>query len=125
MLLNSFASLALIGLAAANLFDFLHNQNQQQPQRESLEQQIFASGCANYLCPDTLECEASPQKCPCLFPSSQLRCVLPNGEYLCISKPAGAFDGKYDDPKLNWKVDAKDDNVRDCGWITRTYKKGL
>jgi hypothetical protein len=28
----------------------------------------------------------------------------------------------YDDPRTNWKVDAKDDNIRDCGWVSRAWR---
>lgn len=69
-----------------------------------------------------MECVSGPKDCACPFPSSQLRCILPNGEPLCISKPAGEFGGVYDDERSNWKVDARDDAVRDCGWVKRAWE---
>ncbi|KAK6465682.1 long chronological lifespan protein 2 [Scheffersomyces coipomensis] len=116
-----------------NLFDFLQNFGGQQ----GGHQQQFHEGqyvnpqdyenaklntrCRNYLCEDTGICVKEPKFCPCPYPSSQLRCFLPDGKYLCISKPADD-SGKYDDPTTNFKVDAKDDNVRDCGWVSRAYR---
>lgn len=46
-----------------------------------------------------------------------MRCPLPNGNFICISKPAGDFGGKYDDPEKNFKVDANSNDIRDCGWV--------
>lgn len=124
MLLKSACMLALLGLATANLFDFLQNQynNNQGDSGPSFEEQVLLSSCAKYVCPDTNTCVAGPKDCPCPFPSLLLRCVLPNGEYVCISRPTGEFEGKYDDPKKNWKVDAKSDDVRDCGWVKRAWE---
>lgn len=82
---------------------------------------MLLSDCNTYVCPDTLTCVDEPNKCPCPFPSSQLRCILPNADYVCISRPAGDFGENYDNPDTNWKVDAKDDAVRDCGWVKRAY----
>lgn len=114
----------LFGLSAtvsANFFDFFQNQQpQQQPQ--SFEERALLSDCGKYLCPDTLACVDAPNQCPCPFSSSQLRCVLPNNDYICISRPAGDYGGKYDDTSSNWKVDAKDDAIRDCGWAIRAWK---
>ncbi|OBA23221.1 hypothetical protein METBIDRAFT_76277 [Metschnikowia bicuspidata var. bicuspidata NRRL YB-4993] len=109
------------------MFNFFNNQQQGQQQEPQFdfEGRVLESLCNEYLCPDTLACVALPKECPCKFPSSQLRCVLPNQEYICISKPAGNLEGKYDDPALNWKVDAKDDNVRDCGWVKRAWLGAL
>lgn len=123
MLLKYLYALTLLAVASANLFDFIQNQfHHQQPEGgNSFEQQVLESKCAKYLCPNTMECVSSPKDCSCPFPSSQLRCILPNGEPLCISKPAGDFGGVYDDLKSNWKADAKDDNVRDCGWVSRAW----
>lgn len=123
--------LCLAGSALADLFDFFngqfghHQQQQQQQQQVSLEDMAQQSNCNKYLCPDTLLCVSGPKECPCPYQTSQLRCVLPNGEYLCISKPFGDFGDKYDDPKKNWKVDAQDDNVRDCGWVKRAWSGNI
>ncbi|KAF7581233.1 hypothetical protein FOB63_003870 [Clavispora lusitaniae] len=116
--------LVLCGAVSASIFNFMHDQYQhQEPRHEvSFEQRVLESNCDKYLCPGTLECVARPQDCPCPYPSSQMRCVLPNGDPLCISKPTGDYNGKYDDPAKNWKVDAKDDNVRDCGWVKRAWE---
>lgn len=112
------------GVAQASFFDFIQNQfhNANQPRQSNFEVDKLNIGCNQYLCADTLQCVEEPKLCPCPFPSSQLRCFLPNGNYLCISKPAGDIASKYDDPTTNWKVDAKDDDVRDCGWVSRKYK---
>ncbi|GEQ67999.1 hypothetical protein JCM33374_g1665 [Metschnikowia sp. JCM 33374] len=127
-----FAVLAVLALGSADFFDFFHQQQQQQHHHHqqqapqfNLEQSVLESSCNAYLCPDTLACVGSPKDCPCRFPSSELRCVLPNKEYYCISKPAGNFGGKYDDPNENWKIDAKDNNVRDCGWVKRAWSGDL
>ncbi|RCK62367.1 Long chronological lifespan protein 2 [Candida viswanathii] len=128
LILSSF----LVSLASANLFDFLNNFNhggggrqQQQGVRnpQEYENRILTSQCNQYLCPDTGLCVESPKFCPCPYPSSQIRCFLPDGRYLCISKPAGeGISDKYNDPKTNWKIDAKDDNIRDCGWVNRAWR---
>lgn len=113
----------LLALASANIFDFFQNQFQHQTQEDAvdIEQQVLESKCSKYLCPETMECVSSPRDCSCTFPSSQLRCILPNGEPFCISKPAIDLEGKYDDPANNWKVDAKNDDIRDCGWVQRAW----
>ncbi|SGZ49823.1 CIC11C00000002772 [Sungouiella intermedia] len=123
MLLKFIYTSMLLALVSANLFDFFQNQFNQQKQDSAvdIEQKILESKCSKYLCPGTLECVTGPKDCSCPFPSSQMRCILPNGEPLCISKPAGDFDGKYDDPNNNWKVDAKKDDIRDCGWVKRAW----
>lgn len=113
---------------SANLFDFIQHQFQgsgQQAQRQTpgeYESANLNSGCSKYLCPETSICVEDPKFCPCPYPSSQLRCFLPNGRYVCISKPAGEVSLKYSDPKTNWKIDAKDDDIRDCGWVGRAWK---
>ncbi|CAH2354371.1 long chronological lifespan protein 2 [[Candida] railenensis] len=115
----------LVGLANASIFDFFQNQfhtgGQQEQQPEDFEQKILNSQCSNYICPDTSACVSSPNDCPCAFPNSQLRCVLPDAKYMCISKPAGEVSYHYDDPNSNMDVDLQDDNVRDCGWVKRAY----
>ncbi|RLV95392.1 Long chronological lifespan protein 2 [Spathaspora sp. JA1] len=90
---------------------------------EDNENMLLNTRCEKYLCPDTGICAKTPGNCPCPFPSSQLRCSLPNGRYVCISKPAGeGISNKYNDPKTNWKLDAKNNDIRDCGWVDRAYK---
>ncbi|WLF78914.1 Long chronological lifespan protein 2 [Lodderomyces elongisporus] len=124
-------------LASANLFDFLNNQFQggnggggggrhqnggsKSPQQH--EEAMLNANCNTYLCPDTGICVDAPKFCPCPYPSSQLRCFLPDGRYVCISKPAGyGIADKYNDPQTNFKIDAKDDNIRDCGWVNRAWR---
>lgn len=118
--------LLLLQLTSANIFNFFHQQQRQPEGRNSnpleYENHILQTNCNRYLCPDTLICVDAPKFCPCKYPSSQLRCFLPDGRHLCISKPSGESIGeKYDDPQNNWKIDAKDDNVRDCGWLNRVW----
>ncbi|ODQ78814.1 hypothetical protein BABINDRAFT_24089, partial [Babjeviella inositovora NRRL Y-12698] len=61
--------------------------------------------CNEYLCPDTLVCVSGPAECPCPFPDSQLKCVLPgDANYVCISKPETAKE------------------VRDCAWVMKAYE---
>lgn len=121
-MLQIFYACTLLALVSANFFDFLQNQfHNTHEQRVNFEQQILDTDCSKYLCPGTMECVSGPNDCSCPFPSSQLRCVLPNGDHLCISKPAGDLGSAYDEPSSNWKVDAKDDNVRDCGWVKRAW----
>lgn len=123
MLFRTLITFLFVSIASANLFDFFQNQfqGQQQEQQVTFEDNALDSKCGKYLCSDTLACVAGPNDCPCPFPSSLLRCVIPNGQYICISKPAGDFAGKYDDPSTNWRVDANDNNVRDCGWVKRAW----
>lgn len=116
----------LANFVSASIFDFIQNQfHHGEGDRPSYEQKVLDSQCEKYLCPDTLECVSSPKKCPCPFPSSQMRCPLPNGDFVCISKPAGDFDRRYDDPEKNYKVDAKNDEIRDCGWVKRAWQGKL
>ncbi|CAK9437328.1 uncharacterized protein LODBEIA_P17060 [Lodderomyces beijingensis] len=132
-MLQKIISLVLIlTLASANLFDFINNQfgghggnSKQQGVRspQEYENAMLNSGCNKYLCADTGVCVDSPKYCPCPFGSSQIRCHLPNGRYMCISKPAGeGIADNYNDPNTNFKIDAKDDNIRDCGWVNRAWK---
>lgn len=81
------------------------------------------SDCKGYVCPYTNECSRGPEECSCPFPRSQLRCVLPNKQVVCISKPA------TNDKKLNDVYDdtakgprARNKGVRDCGWVEAAYK---
>lgn len=124
-----------ISLVEASIFDFFNQHQQQQQQHHQqqeeggrfnnpldYENEVLETNCNKYLCPDTSICVDSPKFCPCPYPSSQLRCFLPNSRYVCISKPAGDFNGEYDDPSVNWKIDAKDDNIIDCGWVNRAWK---
>lgn len=124
MLFKLLYTYILLGVAFAGLFNFMQDQfhHQENHNRVSYEQRVLDSQCDKYVCPGTLECVGHPQDCPCPYPSSQMRCILPNGQPLCISKPSGDQDGKYDDPAKNFKLDAKDDSVRDCGWAKRAWE---
>ncbi|EGW34091.1 uncharacterized protein SPAPADRAFT_59512 [Spathaspora passalidarum NRRL Y-27907] len=112
------------------MFDFFNfNQGggggggQQARSPQDNENVLLNTRCEKYLCPDTGVCAKSPRFCPCPFPSSQLKCPLPNGNYICVSKPAGEeIADKYSDPNTNWKIDAKNNDIRDCGWVNRAYK---
>ncbi|KAJ8099967.1 hypothetical protein POJ06DRAFT_255028 [Lipomyces tetrasporus] len=43
--------------------------------------------CNDYVCQDTLACVKKPLDCPCLFPDSEEKCILPDKRsYVCISK---------------------------------------
>ncbi|ODV65675.1 hypothetical protein HYPBUDRAFT_113211 [Hyphopichia burtonii NRRL Y-1933] len=122
--------LTLVGLGQASIFDFLNHQfhgngEEQRTEQNPLkfEEDTLNRNCNKYLCPDTLLCVDKPKLCPCPYPSSQLKCMLPNERYICISKPSGEdLEGKYDDPRNNWKVDAKNDDIRDCGWVNRAWR---
>ena len=117
--------LFLSAFVTCSLFDFLQKQfhaEQAMRQQNQFESQMLNADCQKYLCPETGACADKPEQCGCPFPSSQLRCPLSNGRYLCVSKPAGDVSQKYHDPATNWKIDAKDNNVRDCGWVKRAYE---
>jgi hypothetical protein len=126
VLLALFISLSVV---SANFSDFFNNNFGGQEKQEGVvkspldyENAMLNARCDKYLCTDTGLCVDAPKFCPCPYPSSQLRCFLPDGKYLCISKPAGEISSKYNDPATNWKVDAKDDDVRDCGWVARAWR---
>ncbi|KAK9377381.1 uncharacterized protein V1513DRAFT_436217 [Lipomyces chichibuensis] len=43
--------------------------------------------CNDYVCQDTLACVKKPIDCPCVFPDSEEKCMLPDKKsYVCISK---------------------------------------
>ncbi|AMD18948.1 HBR047Wp [Eremothecium sinecaudum] len=118
--------LYLLAPVYAFFFDFGgHGQHGQQQQQSkiSYEDLMLNQQCNGYLCPETRECVKSSIECPCPFPKSQLKCILPDGKYVCISKPA-THDEKlskiYDDPIKGPK--AKNKGVRDCGWVQASYK---
>lgn len=120
MRLDFFVLFIISGVSRAFIFNF--NQQQQQQQPKSYEESVLDNQCGQYLCPDTQACVASPNECPCPFPNSQLRCVLPNNNYVCISKPA-THDQKlteiYDDPLKGSQ--AHNSGLRDCGWVLEAY----
>lgn len=129
MILQVFIISLITALCNASIFDFVNqafgghgngHQQQQVPQFD-MEQESLNNACAKYLCKDTLACVDGPNQCPCPYPSSQLRCILPNGGFICISKPAGDISLQYGDPLNNYLVDAHNDDIRDCGWVNRAY----
>ncbi|SCV00176.1 LAME_0G08042g1_1 [Lachancea meyersii CBS 8951] len=109
-------------------FDFNQNGHQQHQQNPpaSYEEQVLNNACGDYLCPDTLACVKNSWECPCPFPKSQLRCELPKGQYICISKPATqdeALNALYDDPAKGPRI--RSSGLRDCGWVENAYKGSL
>lgn len=108
-----------IGVVSAqfgNLFEQMFRQagGGGQPAEETVpegsnwvEQQYFKVNCEDYLCEDTLTCVKSYIDCPCRFPDSQIKCVLPDKKnYVCISKPA----------------DDTEKDARDCSFVTKAWK---
>lgn len=76
-----------------HLFQQQRQGQQQQQQQESHQDRYLSQECDQYLCADTLKCVASPVDCPCPFPESQVKCVLPgdsgsggSSSYVCVSK---------------------------------------
>lgn len=123
-----FGGLALVSVCSG-FFNFFHQGQETRPPSQGRvasaqdhEQAIFELSCSRYLCPDTGICMDRPSLCPCPYPSSQLRCELPGDRYLCISKPLGDRADEYIDENSNWKIDANDDTIRDCGWVKRAWK---
>lgn len=125
VMLRGIVLLLFAGVCCASFFDFFQGQRHEERVLHNnpleYEKAVLNAQCGGYICPGTNICVDAPKFCPCAFPSSQLRCFLPDGRHICISKPAGDFGGAYDDPATNWKVDAKDDDVRDCGWVSRKW----
>ncbi|AQZ12162.1 LCL2 (YLR104W) [Zygosaccharomyces parabailii] len=116
-----------LSLLCIQVFGFLFNFNQEPPQPpQPYEDKFLNSNCEGYLCPDTMECVGHAKDCPCPFSKSQLKCVLPNNDYICISKPAShdeKLNAIYDDPVKGPK--AKNKGLRDCGWVLEAFKDQL
>lgn len=121
--ITTFHVLLLANAVSGFLFNFNPNHQQEQQAPQSFEDRYLNAECSGYLCPDTLECVSHAKDCPCPFPGSQLKCILPNDRYICISKPA-THDDKlnqiYDDPVKGPK--ARNKGVRDCSWVSDAYK---
>lgn len=81
-----------------------NRQRGEQPKGSDLfTQNYYAVSCDKYLCSDSFACVDGPIDCPCPFPDSQLKCILPNGaNYYCISKPT-------------------DDNGPDCDFVSKAW----
>ncbi|CCF56587.1 hypothetical protein KAFR_0B02900 [Kazachstania africana CBS 2517] len=109
------------------IFNFNQNQHQQQQAQESFEDRVLNNNCPDYLCPDTLECVKSAIDCPCPYPKSQLKCILPHQDnYICISKPAihdVKINAIYDDPVRGPKAHNK--GLRDCGWVNDVFQGNM
>ncbi|CDO96278.1 unnamed protein product [Kluyveromyces dobzhanskii CBS 2104] len=113
--------------ASAFFFDSGHHQQQQQQQQQrdgnSYQQRFFDINCPHYVCPGTLECVRKQSDCSCPYPNSQLKCNLPNGQAICISKPAthdARLSDIYDDPVKG--PAQRTDGLRDCGWVLDVYE---
>ncbi|KAK9472829.1 uncharacterized protein V1510DRAFT_416183 [Dipodascopsis tothii] len=88
--------LALFPMLAAAQFEFFehmfggdggHGGGHSPDAREWFERNYEDAECTDYLCPDTLACVKKPVDCPCLFPRSEEKCILPDkSNYVCISK---------------------------------------
>lgn len=102
----------LPSLVAADLFNnFFGHQMRQQPQAFDYQAQQLGSDCGKYLCPESFACVNEPAQCPCPFPDSQQKCVLPDGKnYVCISK---TNKGELKDFK---------GEVRGCDWVFKAWK---
>lgn len=109
-------------------FDSGHQNRQQQQQQQqqrdvgSYQQMFLDNDCPHYLCPQTLDCVRQKSYCACPFPNSQLKCNLPNGQVICISKPAThdpTLVEIYDDPVMG--PAQRTEGFRDCGWILDVY----
>lgn len=81
-----------------------HRQGQGQGQGQgeiSYQDRFYRQECNNgFICPDTLTCVKRASECPCPFPDSQIKCILPGNNnkkgtnsYVCISK--GDRDCKF------------------------------
>lgn len=108
----------IIPLTKGFRMNFGQQKQQQQQQHNSYEDTVLDNPCPNYLCTDTLACVRSPKDCPCPFPKSQLKCVLPDNKYICISKPAShdpKINAIYDDPIKGPKANFP--GFRDCSWV--------
>ncbi|KTW29735.1 hypothetical protein T552_00942 [Pneumocystis carinii B80] len=74
-----------------HIFDKFFQKNQKEDQelfgQDWLRKKFQSVSCSDqqYLCSDTLQCVNHPANCPCPFPTSQVRCSLGNGGYICVS----------------------------------------
>ncbi|KAG5440882.1 hypothetical protein PCK2_000037, partial [Pneumocystis canis] len=70
-----------------NFFQKDHQKNQENFHNDWLREMFQKVQCSDeeYLCGDTLQCVARPENWPCPFPTSQRRCLLGNGNYVCVS----------------------------------------
>ncbi|KAG4306152.1 hypothetical protein PORY_000140 [Pneumocystis oryctolagi] len=70
-----------------NFFQKNEKKNQEMFHADWLREKFQSISCSEheYLCKDTLQCVNKPGDCPCPFPTSQKRCPLGNGNYVCVS----------------------------------------
>lgn len=121
-LLTMLAILLTITPFSYGFFNFNQQQHNQQQQnaKVSFEERFLNDKCSGYLCPDSEACVSTPNDCPCPFPSSQIRCSLPDGKHICISKPASHNPGIndiYDNSNTHDGI--SNEGVRDCGWVLK------
>jgi len=114
-----------------NAFFFQQQQQQQQHNGQvDIDYQdkfLMNTQCQDYLCPTTLKCVKQAVDCPCLYPGTQMKCLIEEKgkviDTVCISKPFiennPSLQEKYDDIKQGYKLKTK--GVRDCGWAIEAY----
>ncbi|QSL64897.1 hypothetical protein MERGE_002201 [Pneumocystis wakefieldiae] len=73
-----------------HVFDSFFQKNKDKQElfdKDWLREKFQSASCSDqkYLCSDTLQCVNHPANCPCPFPTSQARCSLGNGGYICVS----------------------------------------
>ncbi|VEU19557.1 DEKNAAC100093 [Brettanomyces naardenensis] len=106
-----FISLLFTSLASADVFQnfFGQQMRQQQPSFDYQRMQLN-SKCSKYLCPESFACVDKPLDCPCPFPDSQEKCILPDkSNYVCIAKV-----DRHD-------LDEFEGEIRDCKWVERAW----
>ncbi|KAG5513727.1 hypothetical protein PMAC_000765 [Pneumocystis sp. 'macacae'] len=70
-----------------NFFQKSEKKNDERFHPDWLREKFQSISCLDheYLCSDTLQCVNKPENCPCPFPTSQRRCPLGSGNYVCVS----------------------------------------
>ncbi|CDK27839.1 unnamed protein product [Kuraishia capsulata CBS 1993] len=109
-----FLTLAISILPIVSAFEWgFHQQAPPQQQVFDYQDKQLNANCDRYLCPETFACANSPIECPCPFPNSQTKCILPDkSNFVCI-------------PKLTLeeiKGAEKGVEVRDCKWVEKAWK---
>ena len=101
-----------VSYVQADIFQNLFGQQmRQQEENFDYQKKQLNSECSKYLCPESFACVSKPIDCPCPFPDSQQKCILPDRQnYVCIAKTDKAdlkgFKGE----------------IRDCSWVRKAYK---
>lgn len=104
-------TLAMLSVQADIFHDIFGQHMGQEQESFDYQRQQLDSDCNKYLCPESFACVSKPIDCPCPFPDSQQKCVLPDKKsYVCIAKTD--------------KADLKDfkGEIRDCSWVRKAYK---